>query len=133
MCVAGELGQQGSKNKEDVSILQKSIAALDREKDVLQDEVDQKTEKLVALQEENLRKVLTASKPHQDHQARDRITFLSVLNNIHKYVYRLKEVLVLVSIPSFQTSCEKGICRSNSICRAVINQYKPFRTDADYW
>uniref|UniRef100_A0A3Q3WID1 Centrosomal protein 135 n=1 Tax=Mola mola TaxID=94237 RepID=A0A3Q3WID1_MOLML len=64
----GELGQQGSKNKEDVSILQKSIAALDREKDVLQDEVDQKTEKLVALQEENLRKVLTASKPHQDHQ-----------------------------------------------------------------
>lgn len=83
MCVAGELGQQGSKNKEDVSILQKSIAALDREKDVLQDEVDQKTEKLVALQEENLRKVFTASKPHHNHQGRDRKIFLSVPNNIH--------------------------------------------------
>ncbi|XP_023248985.1 centrosomal protein of 135 kDa isoform X2 [Seriola lalandi dorsalis] len=48
----GELSQRGSKHKEDVVVLQKSVSALDREKDALQDEVDQKTEKLVALQEE---------------------------------------------------------------------------------
>lgn len=40
-----------------MAALQKSIAALDREKDALQDEVDQKTEKVVALQEENSKKV----------------------------------------------------------------------------
>ncbi|XP_071343000.1 centrosomal protein of 135 kDa isoform X2 [Trachinotus anak] len=48
----GELSQRGSKHKQDVAVLQKSVSALDREKDALQDEVDQKTEKLVALQEE---------------------------------------------------------------------------------
>ncbi|XP_039984981.1 centrosomal protein of 135 kDa isoform X2 [Xiphias gladius] len=48
----GELSQRGSKHKEEVAVLQKSISALDREKDALQDEVDQKTEKLVAVQEE---------------------------------------------------------------------------------
>uniref|UniRef100_A0A4W6CK48 Centrosomal protein 135 n=1 Tax=Lates calcarifer TaxID=8187 RepID=A0A4W6CK48_LATCA len=48
----GEYLQRGSKHKEEVAVLQKSISALDREKDALQDEVDQKTEKLVALQEE---------------------------------------------------------------------------------
>ncbi|XP_037325419.2 centrosomal protein of 135 kDa [Pungitius pungitius] len=48
----GELSQRGSKHKEDVAGLQKSVSALDREKDALQDEVDEKTEKLVALQEE---------------------------------------------------------------------------------
>uniref|UniRef100_H3DJV3 Centrosomal protein 135 n=1 Tax=Tetraodon nigroviridis TaxID=99883 RepID=H3DJV3_TETNG len=52
----GELSQHGSKHKEDASVLQKSIAALDREKDALQDEVDQKTEKLFVLQEENSKK-----------------------------------------------------------------------------
>lgn len=45
-------------HKEDLSALQRSIAALDREKDALQDEVDQKTEKLFELQEENSKKVL---------------------------------------------------------------------------
>ncbi|KAK2907591.1 centrosomal protein of 135 kDa isoform X1 [Channa argus] len=48
----GELSQQDSKHKEEVTILQKSISVLDREKDALLDEVDQKTEKLVALQAE---------------------------------------------------------------------------------
>ncbi|TWW57594.1 Centrosomal protein of 135 kDa [Takifugu flavidus] len=52
----GELSQHGSVHKEDLSALQRSIAALDREKDVLQDEVDQKTEKLFELQEENSKK-----------------------------------------------------------------------------
>ncbi|XP_061593989.1 centrosomal protein of 135 kDa isoform X2 [Cololabis saira] len=55
----GELSQQSSKHKEEVPFLKKSISALDREKDVLQDEVDQKTEKLVALQEELLKKERT--------------------------------------------------------------------------
>lgn len=67
--MTGELSQQGSKRKEERAVLQKSISALDREKDALQDEVDQKTEKLVVLQEENSKKVFTASKLHQDHQA----------------------------------------------------------------
>lgn len=52
-----ELSQQGNGHTEEVAALQKSIAALDREKDALQDEVDQKTEKVVALQEENSKKV----------------------------------------------------------------------------
>lgn len=60
-CASGELSQHGSKNKEDVSVLQKSIAALDREKDALQDEVDQKTEKVFVLQEENSKKVASAA------------------------------------------------------------------------
>uniref|UniRef100_A0A8D3AV29 Centrosomal protein of 135 kDa n=1 Tax=Scophthalmus maximus TaxID=52904 RepID=A0A8D3AV29_SCOMX len=55
----GELNQRGSKHKEEVAVLQKSISALDREKDALQDEVDQKTEKLVALQEELSKKEKT--------------------------------------------------------------------------
>lgn len=58
--MSGELSQQGSKHKEEVAILQKSISALDRDKDALQDEVDQKTEKLVVLQEESSKKVFTA-------------------------------------------------------------------------
>ncbi|MEQ2272302.1 hypothetical protein XENORESO_018414, partial [Xenotaenia resolanae] len=52
----GELSQQSSKHKEDVASLQKSISVLDREKDALQDEVDQKTEKLVALQNDQTQK-----------------------------------------------------------------------------
>uniref|UniRef100_A0A669EMD0 Centrosomal protein 135 n=1 Tax=Oreochromis niloticus TaxID=8128 RepID=A0A669EMD0_ORENI len=48
----GELSQQSSKHKGELAVLHKSISALDKEKDALQDEVDQKTEKLVALQEE---------------------------------------------------------------------------------
>lgn len=57
-CALGELSRHGSGHKEDLSALQRSIAALDREKDALQDEVDQKTEKLFELQEENSTKVL---------------------------------------------------------------------------
>ncbi|KAK2835857.1 hypothetical protein Q5P01_016341 [Channa striata] len=48
----GELSQQDSKHKEEVAVLQKSISVLDREKDALLDEVDQKTEKLVAFEAE---------------------------------------------------------------------------------
>uniref|UniRef100_A0A8D3CWM8 Centrosomal protein of 135 kDa n=1 Tax=Scophthalmus maximus TaxID=52904 RepID=A0A8D3CWM8_SCOMX len=59
VCLPGELNQRGSKHKEEVAVLQKSISALDREKDALQDEVDQKTEKLVALQEELSKKEKT--------------------------------------------------------------------------
>lgn len=54
-----ELSQQGFKHKEEVALLQKSISALDRERDALQDEVDQKTEKLVALQDELTKKERT--------------------------------------------------------------------------
>lgn len=60
-CAPGELSQHGSKHKEDVSVLQQSIAALDREKDVLQDEVDQKTERMFVLEEENSKKVALAA------------------------------------------------------------------------
>lgn len=60
-CASGELSQHGSKHKEDVSVLQQSIAALDREKDALQDEVDQKTERMFVLQEENSKKVVLAA------------------------------------------------------------------------
>ncbi|XP_029988835.1 centrosomal protein of 135 kDa isoform X3 [Sphaeramia orbicularis] len=54
-----ELNQQGFKHKEEVAVIQKSISALDREKDALQDEVDQKAEKLVVLQEELAKKEKT--------------------------------------------------------------------------
>ncbi|KAJ0065301.1 hypothetical protein NL108_007027 [Boleophthalmus pectinirostris] len=47
-----ELTQQSFRHKEEMSLLQKSISALDREKDALQDEVDLKTEKLITLQDE---------------------------------------------------------------------------------
>lgn len=80
--MTGELSRQGSKHKEEVAVLQKSISALDREKDALQDEVDQKTEKLVVLQEENSKKVFTASK--QDHQA-----FIKGRINIFVHVKRI--------------------------------------------
>lgn len=82
--MTGELSQQGSKRKEERAVLQKSISALDREKDALQDEVDQKTEKLVVLQEENSKKVFTASKLHQDHQA-----FIKGQINIFVHVKRI--------------------------------------------
>ncbi|XP_059197892.1 centrosomal protein of 135 kDa [Centropristis striata] len=55
----GGLSQRGSKHKEEVAVLQKSISALDKEKDALQDEVDQKTEKLVVLQDELSKKEQT--------------------------------------------------------------------------
>ncbi|XP_022058701.2 centrosomal protein of 135 kDa isoform X2 [Acanthochromis polyacanthus] len=55
----GELSQQSSKHREEVAVLHKSVSALDREKDALQDEVDQKTEKLVVLQEELSKKEKT--------------------------------------------------------------------------
>lgn len=38
-------------------MLQKTVSALDREKDALQDDVDQKTESLALLQDELFRKV----------------------------------------------------------------------------
>lgn len=53
----GELSQHGTRHKDETASLQNTIATLDREKDALQDEVDHKTEKVVALQEENCRKV----------------------------------------------------------------------------
>ncbi|KAM4548689.1 centrosomal protein of 135 kDa isoform 2-T2 [Odontesthes bonariensis] len=54
-----ELSQRSIKHKEEVAALQKSLSTLDREKDVLQDDVDQKTEKLVVLQEELAKKEKT--------------------------------------------------------------------------
>lgn len=56
----GELSQYSTRHKEEVASLHKSIATLDREKDALQDEVDNKTERVVVLQEENAKKVDTA-------------------------------------------------------------------------
>ncbi|CAL8306953.1 unnamed protein product [Lota lota] len=55
----GELSGVGSCHKEEVAALHKSITALDKEKDALQDEVDLKTERLVELQEELARKEKT--------------------------------------------------------------------------
>lgn len=55
--LSGELSQHSSKHNEQLAALQKTICALDREKDALQDEVDQKTEKLLVLQEDLLKKV----------------------------------------------------------------------------
>ncbi|KAM6962785.1 centrosomal protein of 135 kDa [Aplochiton taeniatus] len=54
-----ELSRHGSNKKDEVMILQKTISALDREKDAVQEEVDQKTEKLVLLQEEFSKKEKT--------------------------------------------------------------------------
>lgn len=61
-CLTGELSQHGSKHKEEVAVLQKSVSALDREKDALQNEMDEKTEKLVVLQEELYKKVAVTDK-----------------------------------------------------------------------
>ncbi|CAM4693182.1 unnamed protein product [Leuciscus chuanchicus] len=54
-----DLSRHGSSQKDDVAILQRTIASLDREKDSLQDDVDQKTERVVLLQEEIQRKEKT--------------------------------------------------------------------------
>ncbi|XP_072246045.1 centrosomal protein of 135 kDa [Leuresthes tenuis] len=54
-----ELSRHSIEHKEEVAALQKSLSMLDREKDVLQDDVDQKTEKLVVLQEELAKKEKT--------------------------------------------------------------------------
>lgn len=59
MCVyIAELSGHGSSQKDEVTALQNAIASLDREKDTLQDAVDQKTESMVLLQQEIHRKVL---------------------------------------------------------------------------
>ncbi|KAG7263227.1 hypothetical protein CRUP_036233 [Coryphaenoides rupestris] len=55
----GELRGVDSCHKEELAALHKSISALDREKDALQDEVDLKTERLVELQGELARKEKT--------------------------------------------------------------------------
>lgn len=59
----GELSQHSTRHKDETASLQNTIATLDREKDALQDEVDHKTEKVVALQEGNCRKVYKATTP----------------------------------------------------------------------
>lgn len=85
-CASGELSQHGSKHKEDVSVLQKSIAALDREKDALQDEVDQKTEKVFVLQEENSKKVGSAAlcSPSYLRMNLLLVTFISIRSDLQK-------------------------------------------------
>lgn len=89
-CPTGELSQRGSKHKEEMFILQKSISALDREKDALQDEVDEKTEKLVVLQEELSKKVAKTNKHHQDCKLllKDRL-------NTHMPICTVKKVIGL--------------------------------------
>ncbi|XP_023855094.1 centrosomal protein of 135 kDa isoform X1 [Salvelinus sp. IW2-2015] len=54
-----ELSRHGSTQRDGVTVLQKTVSALDREKDALQDDVDQKTESLALLQDELFRKVKT--------------------------------------------------------------------------
>ncbi|XP_056115870.1 centrosomal protein of 135 kDa [Rhinichthys klamathensis goyatoka] len=54
-----DLSRHGSSQKDEVATLQRTIASLDREKDSLQDDVDQKTESVVLLQEEIHRKEKT--------------------------------------------------------------------------
>lgn len=78
-----------------MAVLHKSISALDREKDALQDEVDQKTETLVAVQEDNTKKVDETNKPHQDPQAYNEgevKTFSNLPLNLLtcKYIHRKK-------------------------------------------
>uniref|UniRef100_A0AAY4D4J7 Centrosomal protein of 135 kDa n=1 Tax=Denticeps clupeoides TaxID=299321 RepID=A0AAY4D4J7_9TELE len=55
----GDMSLHGSSQKDEVSILQAALSALDHEKDMLQDTVDQKTERMVQLQEELHRKEKT--------------------------------------------------------------------------
>lgn len=85
-CASGELSQHGSKHKEDVCFLQKSIAALDREKDALQDEVDQKTEKVFVLQEENSKKVALAALCYHSYLRMNLLlfTFISIHSDLRK-------------------------------------------------
>ncbi|XP_062308598.1 centrosomal protein of 135 kDa isoform X1 [Osmerus eperlanus] len=52
----GEMDLRGSTQHGEARTLQKTVSALDREKDALQEAVDQKTEKMVVLQEELSRK-----------------------------------------------------------------------------
>ncbi|KAL1022602.1 hypothetical protein UPYG_G00029760 [Umbra pygmaea] len=54
-----ELNHRGSLHKDDVATLQKTVSAMDQEKDALQDDVDQKTESMALLQEELSRKEKT--------------------------------------------------------------------------
>uniref|UniRef100_A0A673VZK0 Centrosomal protein 135 n=1 Tax=Salmo trutta TaxID=8032 RepID=A0A673VZK0_SALTR len=54
-----ELSRHGSTQRDGVTVLQKTVSALDREKDALQDDVDQKTESLALLQDELFRKEKT--------------------------------------------------------------------------
>ena len=64
-CVCpGDLSHQGSSVKDDVSVLQTALAALDREKDALQDTVDQKTETMALLQEDLHSKVWAQGGAH---------------------------------------------------------------------
>lgn len=67
MCVcAGDVRQRGSSQKDEVSVLQTALAALDREKDALQDTVDQKAEAMALLQEELHSRVRTHFSTTQD-------------------------------------------------------------------
>lgn len=95
--LTGELSQHGSKHKEEVAVLHKSISALDREKDVLQDEVDQKTENLVVLQEELSKKVVMTNKLLLKY----RCTFT------HMPICTLNKLLVPGIIPAVHTGYEK--------------------------
>ncbi|CAB1332076.1 unnamed protein product [Coregonus sp. 'balchen'] len=54
-----ELSRHGSTQRDGVTVLQKTISALDKEKDTLQDDVDQKTESLALLQDELFRREKT--------------------------------------------------------------------------
>ncbi|XP_014024490.1 centrosomal protein of 135 kDa isoform X1 [Salmo salar] len=54
-----ELSRHDSTQRDGVAVLQKTVSALDREKDALQDDVDQKTESLALLQDELFRKEKT--------------------------------------------------------------------------
>lgn len=53
-----QLSRNGSSQKDEVAVLQTAIASLDREKDVLQEAVDQKAESMVLLQDQLHKKVL---------------------------------------------------------------------------
>lgn len=52
-----ELRRNGSSQKDEVTVLQTAIASLDREKDTLQEAVDQKAESMVLLQDQLHKKV----------------------------------------------------------------------------
>lgn len=52
-----ELTRNGSSQKDEVATLQAAIASMDREKDILQEAVDQKAESMVLLKDQLNKKV----------------------------------------------------------------------------
>lgn len=79
LSVSVEMSKYGPKHKEEISALQKAISTIDKEKDALQDDVDQKTEKLVALQDELTKKVICQNNIYKKYVNRKEKSLKSLL------------------------------------------------------